>query len=278
MMGSWHPVTNLRDYVSHNPPVVTFLLCMLSLVISFVCLGSYSYSHTLPNPDTAKDWNKLLSSLSQLQLCTKASADSSVLVSPAPSLLVEQKNDKETMVDPTKTSSSVTHLHLKVPVALTASSARGSVKHFGLYTSLRASQLHLGGNEIVNMTLEFLTGNRTHTCLNISAPSHLLPLSPHPMKCPAFKKNISPIHVEVSNQLPAASQTCYSLHSKNDPTLTVMLTQEERTVAVRHLLEVSVFLLGVCMVLCLAASVKRSLIPCYHWNGLDLKSEPLIDS
>ncbi|XP_069379951.1 transmembrane protein 248 isoform X2 [Paralichthys olivaceus] len=277
MMGSWHPVANLRDYASHNPPMVTFFLCMLSLVISFICLGSYSYSHTLPNPDTAKDWNQLLSSLSQLQLCTKAIADSSALVSPAPSHLMEEKKDKETMVDPTKLSSSVTHLHLEVPVAVTASRARGSGKYFSLYTSLRASQLHLGGNEIVNMTLEFLTGNRTHTCLNISAPSHLLPLSPRPMKCPAFQKNISPVHVEVSNQLPTASQTCYSLRSKNDPTLTVMLTQEERTVAVHHLLEVSVFLLGVCIVLCLAASVTRSLIPCCHWNGLDLKNVGTID-
>lgn len=54
MMGLWQPVTNLRDYVSQNPPGVTFFLCLLALAISFICLSSYSYTHTLPNPDTGK--------------------------------------------------------------------------------------------------------------------------------------------------------------------------------------------------------------------------------
>ncbi|XP_056232316.1 insulin-like growth factor-binding protein 3 receptor [Seriola aureovittata] len=275
MMGVWQPATNLKDYISHNPPGVTFFLCLLTLAISFICLSSYSYTHTLPNPDTAKDWNHLLSSLSQFQLCVKS--NSSELVSPVPSPLMEQEKHIETLVNSTKTSS-VTPLHLKVPLAVTASSASGSMKDLSLQTTLEASQLHLGGNEIVDVTLEFLPGNSTHTCLTISAPTHLLPMSLLPPECPAFEKNISPIRVEVSNQLPTASQTCYSLHSTNDPMLTVMLTQEEQTVAVHHLLEVSVCLLGVCVMLCLAASLTRSLTRRYHWNGLDLQNDPLIDT
>lgn len=42
--------------------------------------------------------------------------------------------------------------------------------------------------------------------------------------------------------------------------------------AVRHLLEVSVCLLGVCLILCLAASMTHSLVRRYHWNGLDLQN------
>lgn len=42
--------------------------------------------------------------------------------------------------------------------------------------------------------------------------------------------------------------------------------------AVHHLLEVSVCLLGVCVVLCLAASLTRSLTRRHHWNGLDLQN------
>ncbi|XP_044052779.1 transmembrane protein 248 [Siniperca chuatsi] len=273
MMGLWQPVTNLKDYVSQNPPGVTFFLCLLSLAISFICLSSYSYTYPLPNPDIAKDWNHLLSSLSQFQLCVKASASSSELVSPVPSPLM----DKDTLVNSTKTPS-VTNLRLKVPLAVTTNSNGGSLKDLGLHTALRASQLNLGGNEIVNVTLEFLSGNDTYTCLIISAPTHLLPMSLLPPECPASDKNISPIHVETSNQLPTASQTCYSLQSKNDPTLTVMLTQEEESVAARHLLEVSVCLLGVCLILCLAACMTRSLIRRTYWNGLDLQNEPLIDT
>ncbi|XP_070760953.1 transmembrane protein 248 [Enoplosus armatus] len=269
MMGFWQPVTNLRDYVSQNPPGVTFFLCLLSLAISFICLSSYIYTHTLPNPDTTKDWNHLLSSLSQFQLCVKADANSSELVSPVPSPLIDQ----DTSVNSIKTS-----LHLKVPLALTTNSNSGSLKDLGLHTALRASQLHLGGNEIVNVTLEFLSGNDTYTCLTISAPTRLLPMSLRLPECPASEKNISPIHVDASNQLPTAPQTCYSLHFKNDPTLTVKLTQEEQSVAVRHLLEVSVCLLGVCLMLCLAASMTHSLVRRNYWNGLDLKNEPLIDT
>ncbi|XP_069565630.1 transmembrane protein 248 [Brachyistius frenatus] len=270
-MGFRQPATNLRDYISQNPPGVSFFLCLLSLAVSFICLSSYSYTHTLPNPDTAaKDWNHLLSSLSQFQLCTKTNATSTPLL--------EQEKDRKTSVNSTKSPSSVSHLHVRVPLAVTTSSPSDSLKDIGLHTTLRASQLHLGGKEMLNLTLEFLSGNSTHTCLTIRAPTHLLPMSLLPPECPASEENISYFDVEASSQLPTASQTCFSLHSKNDPTLTVMLTQEEQSVAVRHLLEVSMCLLGVCLILCLAASLTHSLTHRYHWNGLDLQNEPLIDS
>lgn len=270
-MAFWQPVTNLRDYISQNPPGLTFFLCLLTLAISLICLSSYSHTHTLPNPDIAKDWNHLLSSLSQFQLCVKANANSSELVSPVPSPLM----DRDTSVNSTKTPSLIT-LHLKVPLTVTDDSNSGSLKDLGLHTALRASQLHLGGNEIIDVTLELLSGNETYTCLTISAPVDLLPMNLLPPECLASEKNISPIHVEASNQPLTASQTCYSLHSKNDPALTVMLTQEEQSVAVRHMLEVSVCLLGVCLIVCVAASLTHSLVRRHHWNGLDLQNQPLI--
>nr|ACQ58692.1 Transmembrane protein LOC124446 [Anoplopoma fimbria] len=265
MMGFWQPVTNLRDYVSQNPPGVTFFLCLLALAVSFICLSSYTYTHTLlPNPDTAEDWNQLLSSLSQFQLCVKSNTSSSELALPAPPDLL----DRDTSVNSTKTPSLIT-LRVKVPLSVTTNSNSGSLIDLGLLTAMRASQLQLGGNEIVNVTLEFLSGNDTYTCPTISAPAHLLPMSLVPPECPVFEKNISPIHVEAGNRLPTASQTCYRLHSTNDPTLTVMLTQEEQSVAVRHLLQASVCLLGVCFILCVATSMTHftnAPLP-LEWNG-----------
>lgn len=277
-MGFWQPVTNLKDYVSQNPPGATFFLCLLTLAISFVCLSFYSSTHTLPNPDTTKDWNHLLSALSNFQLCVTSNASSSELVSSASSPLMEQGKDGKTSVNSTNKLSSLTLLHLKVPLTVTSSSPSGSLKDLSLHTSLNTSQLQLGGKEIVNLTLELLSGNSTHTCLTISAPAHLLPMRLLPPTCPASEKNMSPIYVEASNDMPAESQTCYSLIPKNDPTLTVMLTPEEQSVAVRHLLEVSGCLLGVCLMLCLAAGLTHSLTRRNHWNGLDLQNEPLIDT
>ncbi|XP_030593804.1 transmembrane protein 248 [Archocentrus centrarchus] len=279
MMGFWQPVTNLRDYVSQNPPGATFFLCLLTLAISFICFSSYSYTHTLPNPDITKDWNRVLSSFSRFQLCVKANASSPELSPSVHPPLIEPEEDRKTSVNSIKSPSPVTYLHLKVPLALvTSSSPSASLTDLSLHTTLRASQLRIGGNEIVNLRLEFLSDNSTYTCLTISAPSNLLPNSVLPPECPESEKNISSIYVEASNQPPAASQTCYSLHSKNDPTLTVMLTEEEQGVAVQHLLEVSVCLLGVCFMLCLAACQPHTLKRRSQWNGRNQQSEPLIDS
>uniref|UniRef100_A0A3Q1FNR5 Transmembrane protein 248-like n=1 Tax=Acanthochromis polyacanthus TaxID=80966 RepID=A0A3Q1FNR5_9TELE len=264
MMGFWQPVTNLRDCVSQNPPGTTFFLCLLTLALSFICLASYSSTHTLPNPDTTKDWNHLLSALSQFQLCVKENANSSELLSSTSSALMEKEQDRKTTTD--SSPSSITHRHLKVPLVVTSSSPSSSLKDLSLHTMLNANQLQLEGKESVNLTLERLSGNTTYTCLTISAPANVLPLSLLPPACPASEKDMSPIHVDASKEMPTASQTCYSLHSKNDPTFTVMLTPEEQSVAVRHLLEVSGCLLGVCLMLCLAAGLTHSLTPKSEFN------------
>ncbi|XP_068594765.1 insulin-like growth factor-binding protein 3 receptor [Brachionichthys hirsutus] len=262
-MGFWQPVTNIKDYISHNPPGVTFFLCLLTLAVTFICIGSYSYTRVLPNPDAANDWNRLLSSLSQLQLCENANASASELVS----------RDGDASVESNETRAFAS-LHLRVRLVATAALHGDSPKDLGLHATLRAKQLYIGGNEIINVTLEFLSGNGTYTCLTINAPTHLLPMSLLPQKCPASERNISSVYVEASSQ-PTASQTCYSLRSKTDPALTVMLTQEERNVAARHLLEVSMCLLGVCLGLCVAASLTQASTRRYHLNEPDLQNELL---
>lgn len=274
-MGFWQPVTNLKDYVSHNPPGVTFFLCLFTLAVSFICFSSYSHTHTVRNPDIAKDWNTLLSSLSQFQLCEKANSNESEPESSPP---IKQNNDEKPLINLTRSPSSITHLHLKVPLAVSVGPQSDSLIDLSLHTTLKASQLTVGGKESVNVTVEVFSGNSTHTCLTISAPTHLLPMSLLPPKCPASEKNIPTIPVEVSDKEPTASQTCYSLHSEFDPTLTVQLTEEEQSLAVRHLLEVGVCLMVICTFLCLTASLTHSLTRRHNWNGLDLQNEPLIES
>ncbi|XP_024908944.1 transmembrane protein 248 [Cynoglossus semilaevis] len=269
-MGCWQPVTNIKNFVFHNPPMVTFFFSLLSLAISFICLASYSYTHSLPNPDIDVDWNHVLSSLSQLELCIKPRANSTELVSPATTHPNWKQNKRESVSTSTNNSSSVTHLHVQVPLRVSLSTANGPVQNHSLFTTLRAGQLHLKGDQSVNVTLQFTSGVTYQTCIAISVPTQLLPQSPLPPKCPAF--NSSPIQVEVNNELPSTFQTCYSLHYTNDPTLAVMLTQVEQNMAVHHLLEVSVSLLALCLMLCLAASVSQLLICCNPWNGLHLQN------
>ncbi|XP_029019914.1 transmembrane protein 248 [Betta splendens] len=278
MMSLGRSVTNLRDYVSQNAPTVTFFLCLWTLSISFFYLSSYGHTHSLPNPDITKDWNQLLSSLSKLQLCVKIGEDSSEHVSTTTS----PPEDKEKETDPSAgpTEAAVTYLHLKVPLVVTSSSASLSQKDLGLHTTLKAKQLNIGDNEAVNLTLEFVYGESMDTCLTISAPTHILPMTILPPECDAYEKNVSFLYVEASNQLPTSAQTCFSMQSRNDPSLTVMLTKEEQSVAVQHLLEASVCLLGVCLILCLTAGLMHSSVRSSQWNGLDHQhvKKPLIEN
>lgn len=277
-MGAWQPVTKLKDYVSHNPPVFTFFLGLLTLAMSFICLGFYSHTHTLPNPDSVKDWNHLLSSLSQLQLCEKENESLPEINSSISSPVLKQENDQTSSVPLTAEPSSISMLHLWVPLGVAIRPPNESSKDLHLHTMLSASLLNIGGKENVSLTLEVPFGNRTHTCLTISAPTHLLPMSLLPPVCSASETNISLIHMEASDQPQTESQTCYSLNFKKDPTLTVMLTKEEQSMAERHLFEVGVFLLVSCILLCLAVSFTHSLTQRQEWKELDLQNEPLIES
>lgn len=67
------------------------------------------------------------------------------LLSAVPTALTEQEMDTETSLHPTKSHFPVSHLYLKVPLAVTTGSGRDSVKSFGLHTTLVSSQLGLGG-------------------------------------------------------------------------------------------------------------------------------------
>ncbi|XP_054905015.1 transmembrane protein 248 [Poeciliopsis prolifica] len=270
--------SNLREYVSHNPPGVTFFLCLLILAISFIVISSYSYSHSLPNPDIEQDWNTLLLSFSKFPLCEKENASSPAHTSPIAPLQTMQEKDEKTSINATRSSSSVMDLHLHVPLSVTPSSPSVTRKDIVLFTTLTAKQLKLGDKELVRLILEILPEDSEHICLTITAPKHILPMTLRPPKCSASESNISRVPVEVTNQLPASSQTCYSMHFKKDPTLTVMLTLEEQSVAVKHLVVVSVTLLGVCFILCVAASLKTSVPHRDYLTRQNSQSEPLIES
>ncbi|XP_061673340.1 transmembrane protein 248 isoform X2 [Syngnathoides biaculeatus] len=222
MMASWQPVSNVKDFVSQNPPAVTFFLCLLTLAISFICLGSYSNNHTLPNPDTVKDWNHLLSALAHFHLCVKSNRSSDEPVDPLPSPLPQKKAEVDASLGLPSQPTTVDSLHLKVPVAVTSSN--GLPKNADLFTTFTARQLNLGGDEIVSVHIH--SEYDTYTCLSIKAPTALFPMNQLPPECPASGNTLSSVHVEAIDQTPPASRACYRLLSRNDPSFAVMLTKE----------------------------------------------------
>lgn len=269
MMVFWQALTNLREYVTNKPPGVTFFFCLLALALSFICLSVYSHTYTLPNPDVVKDWNHLLASIAQYNLCVKNNTSFTQIV---PKLNKEQKTQKESFLHST-TMENFVALHVRVPLML-APKSKDLSQSISLHTSFTSSQLQLEGNETCIVTIDF-TANDSNSCLTIRAPSQLLPLSPVPPACPQTANNKETVYTE-ARKLMAPALKCYSLQSIYDPTLQVMLTKEEQLVAVRHLVEVAVVLLGVCLILCLSVSITYSPIQRHRWTEQDLHQEPLI--
>lgn len=276
-MACWQPIHNLRDYVAQNPPPVTFFLCLLTMSVSFISLGSYSERHTLPNPDVIKDWNHVLSTLSTFYLCVNSNVSSDKLTATT----LSHVKKKEMHGEMTSNSSNplvVSSLHFKVPLSVRTAPISGLKRDAVLHTTMKASQLKLGGDETIVVTLFHLSDNDTSCCLTVTAPKHILPMTLVPPECPVSSSNHSVIQVEARQSFPTAAHTCFSLTSTDDPSLTVMLTQEEQHVAVRHLLEVSVCLLSLCLLLCFAASLAKSLMGSGQWKTVDLHNGPLIES
>lgn len=262
MMVFWQPITNLREYVTSKPPGVTFFICLLVLALSFICLSVYSNTHTLPNPDVVKDWNHLLTSIAQHQLCEINGSFTPIV----PNLPNKEQN--------TAMKISVALLHVQVPLILAPKSTDIS-QSISLRTSLTSSQLQLEGNETYTVTIDF-TANDSNSCLTIRAPSDLLS-SPVPPGCPQTTNDKEAVYTEARKVITPA-QKCYNLRSTFDPTLQVMLTEEDQHLAVRHLVEVAVVLLGVCLILCLSVSITHSPTQRHRWTQKDLHQEPLINN
>lgn len=257
---SWQPITNLKEYVSNKPPGVTFFFCLLALALSFICLSVYSQTHTLPNPDVVKDWNHLLTSIAQYHLCETNNTSFKPLLPKFPSKVQKTMEDSGTL------------LQVQVPLLLNSKSNHIS-QSISLHSNFTSSQLQLEGNETYTVTMDFIT-NETYSCLTLRAPSDLTSISPAPPACPQMANNKEAVYVEVSTEM-TTEVKCYRLMSTYDPTLQVMLTKEDQIIAERHLMEVAVALLGICLILCLSVSLTHFQSQHHRLTEQDLQ-EPLI--
>jgi hypothetical protein len=60
----------LKQFIATKPPLVVFILCLVSFFIILVSLLIHLNTHELKNPDIA-DWNGFKEHLSSLQYCIK---------------------------------------------------------------------------------------------------------------------------------------------------------------------------------------------------------------
>ncbi|XP_041095924.1 transmembrane protein 248 isoform X2 [Polyodon spathula] len=290
----------IRNLWSTPPPTTVFLLCLLSLSVTFVGFGLYARSYEVRNPDVVQDWNKILGALSQLQLCVSENGTDGHTPLPdkgqthASSPMITHDAAARQMLSSSHSSDDIVSLMLHVPLTLDLAwpSASLSTGPVSLRVLVWGSQLDLkgmAGNKSLCLTLmstlqPLRNGSDTeqgHTCITITAPAHMLPGAPLPGVCEVGRGNdpiLGAVASALSREQPQHTLGCYRTKYTPDPRLTIMLSPEERYLAGQHLIIVGVFLLSLCGLLCLAAPFCCVKSRRQKSNELHVQKEPLIDS
>ncbi|XP_042562789.1 transmembrane protein 248 isoform X1 [Clupea harengus] len=285
-MGKWHPLSNLRSYLEHHPPVVIFFLCMLMLSLTFIGVGFYTQTHVVRNPDVTPDWNQFLGSIASLQFCLPLNGS----VDGEPASLPREKGNGQP-----ENSVGIVQRSLLVPLAFKGNTA-GETPSI-LSTALLGSQVGFqgaAGKEAFNMSLIFYPPTQAtvpkfsldsssvapRTCLQLRAPKSMLPQTPSPPDCP-LKLDMGRDHSNIrvfTEQSDSSLFHCLKLDFTPDDSLTAFLSQEDKNLVGLHLLWASATLLAMCGLLCFSASLACCRSRRYHGNDLGLHKEPLLES
>ncbi|KAK2866856.1 hypothetical protein QQF64_022489 [Cirrhinus molitorella] len=277
-MGQWRPVSNLRDQVYRQPPVVVFFLSLLILSITFVSTGLYSQNHDLSNPDISVDWNRVLGAIAGFKFCPHLNDTDAPPEEDSPRMVEHS--------DRTNISTSSVRVSLLVPLAFIGDFPDKTV----ISATMSGSQLGMKGaaaKASVNISLLLLTNvsniqtpagtqtGRPLTCLHFTALTHVLPQTPSPPECPVAEyedKSASVVRTVAVESYKHNSPHCFSLEFTPDPHLTVLLTKEEKALCRYHLLLVSVALLLICVLMSLCGSFSSRSPRSYQGNDLQKDS------
>ncbi|XP_078508535.1 insulin-like growth factor-binding protein 3 receptor [Lissotriton helveticus] len=255
-----------------RPPLVTFILCLFTLAVTFGALGAYVNSNEVNNPDVIQDWNTFLQFLSDNLFCLPANdtEDQSPNLWPSTSLVLNG-TDKPGHGQSWVTVSVLARLTFLPPggngEALIHNRAR-------LETQIRGHKMGLTGpdaEEMLNLTAVpwhpegcsgatyCLLSEITDSCITLTVPTSLLPSTRKPPDC-----GVRPLtQPAVSSGTTAASKSeglwktppCYQGKYHWQPSLTTMLTEVERSLCRVHLLYASCILFFLASGLCCFGAV-----------------------
>lgn len=265
------PVDNLRGFAYQRPPFVAFLVCLLLFAIALISLGLYMQNHKVQNYET-EDWNNFFKSFSDQRFCIPLN-DSNISQPPSspPLYSAGAPTTQDPGTDEFDISDIVGTKNVSVSVNLDILFPGEDVVGdysalLSLSSSLPAEQLNLDksyGNIALTFDLQqaipdvkcedqSCTAWKVSACLTLAVPPKALPhvgKSIHPHPC---YKNISHIlpgiwmYPKLSNQ-PEGQEFCSAgitvgTEFKFDPSLTIYLSEEEKSIINLHLMYTSYFL------------------------------------
>ncbi|XP_029462835.1 insulin-like growth factor-binding protein 3 receptor isoform X2 [Rhinatrema bivittatum] len=261
--------------MERRPPLMTFLLCFMALAIAFAAFGTYVGSHEVRNSDFVEDWNTFLQALTRLQFCTNGDLNGSEVMSLNPAL---RKHAASPLVDRASlNTSAVSNRWVSVSLLahLVFHSSGVPEPGTGLWRIIMAGhQLGLkgaGAKELINITVMSPRQKRAcgkgqacpqleipGSCITVMASASILPQTRRPPECSMDNFTNS----QILSQTVFASQkadlregtSCYQVDYYPDPTLTIRLSEDERSVCKIRLMYASLLLLFLTgLILCFAA-------------------------
>ncbi|KAM4025371.1 insulin-like growth factor-binding protein 3 receptor isoform 1-T3 [Anomaloglossus baeobatrachus] len=219
----------LRLCVRHHPPLVTFLLCLVTLAITFLCFGIYLRSYPVKDADFTQDFDTILQALSASPICPQRN------VTGRPSSPASAPEDGE--------RDSVSVL---AGVTLTP-----PVNYSGLRIQATAEQLRMKGPGtdsplLITVTPSWWSAQCNDSdaecsgkfCVTVTGPPSVLPQKWSPLQCSAVTPSghrLPPELYVVETETHVPSE-CYSLKYRGDPGLKAMMSKEDCAVVSGRLL------------------------------------------
>ncbi|XP_069508108.1 insulin-like growth factor-binding protein 3 receptor [Ambystoma mexicanum] len=264
---------NFRACCEERPPLVTFILCLLALSVALGGFGVYVHTHKAENLDIKKDWNTFFQGLSDHLFCLPANGTvgKPQYQWPSASPLLNQTGS-HLPIHGLVTISLLARLTFKPPRADAENVWLPNRAH--LVSRIKGLEFGLTGpsaEEMMNLTAvpwhphgcgeesSCLLSEITAACIILTVPASLLPATRRPLDCgvhPSPSPYLqSSIHDRLQSESPGSAPSCYQAKYSSDPSLTTMLTEEERSLCWIHLLYASCILLFIAVGICCVGAV-----------------------
>ncbi|XP_069591101.1 insulin-like growth factor-binding protein 3 receptor isoform X1 [Ranitomeya imitator] len=223
----------LRLCVRHHPPLVTFLLCLVTLAITFLCFGLYLRSYPVTDDDFTKDFDTVLQTLSARPLCPQHNVSGPPTAQPAVVGSAPDHGDHD-------------NVSVLASAALTPPG-----NHSGLRIWATARQLGMTGpgtDSPLLITVASSWGSAQcndsdadcsgKLCVIVSGPSSVLPQTWSSFQCSAVNPSGHqlPPELHVGETETGVTSECYSLKYRRDPGLKAMMSAEDCAVVSGRLL------------------------------------------
>ncbi|ESP04130.1 hypothetical protein LOTGIDRAFT_237545 [Lottia gigantea] len=270
-------IENLKGFSQSRPPIVVFMVCLGAFAVALITFAYIVKVRDMPNPDMTEDWNSFLQSFSDVEFCVLSNSSDFVTEStssatgtsslPTKKMSEVLKDIETTTFKPiTKENEGVVNISLSMLVEMTPTVDFVSIPHNITYlsTTLSGRQLGLNGHvadQVMNVTFtlpfEWNTTKCTgedcitipiYTCISFQAPESFFPKTSQPDRCVSSAEGGIEYRVKMvghktrQNVMRCEKRPVIQVRYQLDPSLTVMLSLNDRSLINLHLMHTSYFL------------------------------------